>query len=149
MRQVIPPPPLLAPLATGGIDIMGRQPTTRPAAAPTSGWRFILVPSPHFCWGCRPPPWGGLILHTSFLLTPRACVQTYAQKGQQAQRLCNNQLKHQQQMPRGFCGRSPHFRRLLPGDGEYSSTYRMFNLSVVVCAAGAAPTHHNSIIMAM
>ena len=75
-------------------------------------------------------------------------LQTYSQKGQQAQRLCNNQLKHQQKMPHGFCGRSPNFRRLLPGDGEYSNTYRMFNLSVVVCAAGAAPTHHISSIMA-
>ena len=52
-------------------------------------------------------------------------------------------------MPRGFCGRSPHFCRLLPGDGEYSSTYRMVSLSIVLCAAGAAPTHHVDIFMAV
>ena len=44
-------------------------------------------------------------------------------------------------MPRGVCGRSPHFRRLLPGDGGYSSTYRVLHLSVVARRAGAAPFH--------
>ena len=70
-------------------------------------------------------------------------------KGQQAQRLCNNQLKHQQKMLRGFCGHSPHFHRLLPGDGGYPSTYLVLSLFVEVHAAGAAQSHHISIIMAM
>jgi len=52
-------------------------------------------------------------------------------------------------MPQGFCGRIPHSRRLLPGDGKYSSTYRIFNLSVVVRAAGAALSHHKAVNMAM
>ena len=59
-----------------------------------------------------------------------------AEKGQQAQCLHNNQLKHQQKMPRGFYGRSPHFRRLLPSNGEYSSTCCIFNISVVHSARG-------------
>ena len=52
-------------------------------------------------------------------------------------------------MPRDFCGRSTHFRRLLPGDGSYSITYRVLRLFVEVRAAGAAPSHHISIIIAM
>ena len=52
-------------------------------------------------------------------------------------------------MPRGFCGRSPHFRRPLPGDGGYSVTYRVMSIRSSVGAAGAASIHRSSINMAM
>ena len=77
------------------------------------------------------------------------CIAPRAQKGQQAQRLYNNQLNNNNKMPRGVCGRSPNLRHLMPGNGEYSDTYRILRLSVEVRAVGVAPSHCKSVIMAM
>ena len=77
------------------------------------------------------------------------CIAPRAQKGKQDQRLYNNQLNNNNKMPRGVCGRSPHLRHLMPGDGEYSDTHPIFRLSLEVRKAGVAPSHCKSVIMAM
>ena len=76
-------------------------------------------------------------------------LHSSAQKGTTSSASYNNQPEHQRKMPRGFCGRSPHFRRLLSGDGGYSVTYRFITIRSSVGAAGAASTHHKAVNMAM
>ena len=84
-----------------------------------------------------------------WLVLPMVILHSSAQKGTTSSASYNNQPEHQRKMPRGFCGRSPHFRRLSSGGGGYSVTYRFITIRSSVGAAGAASTHHKAINMAM